>query len=82
MRQLLAIVLISFVAATAVAQPREAETFNAWLDATWEEILVRQPILATSIGDPRYNDRIVNSTTAAWRADKRRASGPARGRSR
>ncbi len=72
MRQLLAILSITFVAATAVAQPREAERFNAWLDATWEEILVRQPILATSIGDPRYNDRIVNFTTAAWRADNRR----------
>ncbi|MEO8188577.1 MAG: DUF885 domain-containing protein, partial [Burkholderiaceae bacterium] len=72
MRQLLAILLLTFVAATAVAKPREAERFNAWLDATWEEILVRQPILATSIGDPRYNDRIVDFTTAAWRADNRR----------
>ena len=68
----LAILLIMFVAATAVAQPREAERFNAWLDATWEETLVREPLLATSIGDSRYNDRIVDFTTAEWRADNRR----------
>ncbi len=72
MRRLLAIVLITFAASTAVAKPREAERFNAWLDAVWEETLVRQPLLATSIGDPRYNDRIVDFTTAAWRADNRR----------
>ncbi len=71
-RRLLAILLITFVAATAVAKPQEAERFNAWLDATWEETLVRQPLLATSIGDSRYNDRIVDFTTAAWRADNRR----------
>ncbi len=59
-------------ASTAVAKPRESERFNAWLDAVWEETLVRQPLLATSIGDPRYNDRIVDFTTAAWRADNRR----------
>ena len=56
MRRLLAILSIMFVAATAVAKPQEAERFNAWLDATWEETLMRQPLLATSIGDARYND--------------------------
>ena len=60
------------VAASAVAKPQEAEHFNAWLDATWEETLVSQPLLATSIGDARYNDRIVDFTTVAWRADNRR----------
>jgi len=60
------------VAGAACAKPAEPERFNAWLDAVWEETLVRQPILATSIGDPRYNDRIVDFTTAAWRADNRR----------
>ena len=72
MRRLLAIVLITFAVSTAVAKPRESERFNAWLDAVWEDTLVRQPILATLIGDPRYNDRIVDVTTAAWRADNRR----------
>ncbi len=72
MRRLFAIVLITFAATTAVAKPRESERFNAWLDAVWEETLVRRPLLATSIGDPRYNDRIVDFTTAAWRADNRR----------
>ena len=72
MRQLLAIFLLTFVAANTVARPREADRFNAWLEATWEETLVRQPLLATSIGDLRYNDRIVDFTTVAWRADNRR----------
>ncbi|HWL75084.1 MAG TPA: DUF885 family protein, partial [Burkholderiaceae bacterium] len=72
MRRLLAIVLITFAASMATAKPREAEQFNAWLEAVWEDTLVRQPLLATSLGDPRYNDRIVNFTTAAWRADYRR----------
>src|SRR5687768_8508069 len=72
MRRLLAIVFITLAASIAVAKPRESERFNAWLDAVWEDTLVRQPLLATSIGDPRYNDRIVDFTTAAWRADNRR----------
>ncbi len=72
MRHLLATLLIAAAAATASAKPSEGERFNAWLDASWEQTLVRRPILATSIGDARYNDRIINFTTAAWRADNRR----------
>ena len=73
MRRLLATLMITLAASAAVsAKPSEGERFNAWLDATWEETLVRSPILATSIGDPRYNDRIIDFTTAAWRADNRR----------
>jgi len=57
----------------ALANPAsEGERFNAWLEASWEEYLVRDPVTATAIGDPRYNDRIVDFTTAAWRADNRR----------
>jgi len=58
--------------ASASSKLAEAQRFNEWLDVVWEETLVRQPILATSIGDPRYNDRIVDVTTAEWRADNRR----------
>ncbi|HVG05049.1 MAG TPA: DUF885 domain-containing protein [Burkholderiaceae bacterium] len=68
----LSVLLFSVLAAGAAAKPGESERFNAWLDATWEETLVRTPLLATSIGDPRYNDRIINTTTAAWRADNQR----------
>ncbi len=57
---------------TAAAKPTENERFNAWLEKNWEESLFRYPTLATSIGDPRYNGRIVNFTTATWRADDRR----------
>ncbi|HVE89363.1 MAG TPA: DUF885 domain-containing protein [Burkholderiaceae bacterium] len=71
-RHSLSALLFSVLAASAAAKPGDSERFNAWLDATWEETLVRTPLLATSIGDPRYNDRIVNTTTAAWRADNRR----------
>ena len=68
----LSVLLFTVLATGVAAKPGDSERFNAWLDATWEETLVRAPLLATSIGDPRYNDRIVNTTTAAWRADNRR----------
>jgi len=72
MRRLLATLLIATVTLTAFAKPSEGERFNQWLDANWEETLQRQPILATSLGDPRYNARLVDDTTAAWRAENKR----------
>ncbi len=72
MRLFLATLLLTAAAATGAADPGEGKRFNAWLDAYWEETLVRQPITATFIGDPRYNDRVVDFTTAAWRDDNRR----------
>lgn len=56
----------------AGAAPTESQRFHQWLDAQWELTLQRQPILATSLGDPRYNDRLVDETTAAYRAQARR----------
>jgi uncharacterized protein (DUF885 family) len=50
----------------------ESARFHQWLDAQWELTLQRQPVLATSLGDPRYNDRLPDTTTAAWRAESRR----------
>jgi len=50
----------------------ESERFHQWLDAQWELQLQHDPILATSLGDPRYNDRLIDTTTAAWRAEKKR----------
>lgn len=74
MRQLLCV--FSLLAAVSVsayaAKPSESERFNQWLDTNWEETLQRDPILATSLGDPRYNARLVDDTTAVWRADNKR----------
>jgi uncharacterized protein (DUF885 family) len=46
----------------------ESERFHVWLEAQWEQTLKEQPVLATSLGDLRYNDKLPNSTTAAFRA--------------
>ena len=73
-RTLLAALAVVALAAPAHAAPKadEGARFNAWLDQVWEESLVRDPISATAIGDERYNDKVVDFTTAAWRADNRR----------
>lgn len=55
-----------------LAASPESQRFHQWLDAQWELTLQRQPILATSLGDPRYNDRFIDTTTAAYRAQARR----------
>jgi uncharacterized protein (DUF885 family) len=60
------------LALPAWAAPTESQRFHQWLDAQWELTLQRQPLLATSLGDPRYNDRLPDTTTAAWRAQARR----------
>ncbi len=54
------------------AASTESQRFHQWLDAQWELQLQRDPLLATSLGDPRYNDRFIDTTTAAWRAQTRR----------
>ena len=60
------------LALPALAAPTESQRFHRWLDAQWELTLQRRPILATTLGDPRYNDRLVDETTPAWRAQARR----------
>lgn len=74
MRQLMCALffLLTAVSLTTHAKPSESERFNHWLDTNWEETLQRDPILATSLGDPRYNARMVDDTTATWRADNKR----------
>jgi uncharacterized protein (DUF885 family) len=69
MGRLVVALFASLALSSSFAATTESERFNAWLESGWEEVLVRFPILATSIGDPRYNARIVDQTTAAWRAD-------------
>lgn len=69
--------VLSLIAATSAlalpawAAPTESERFHQWLEAQWERTLERQPVLATSLGDPRYNDRLNDTTTAAWRASEK-----------
>ncbi|RTL33719.1 MAG: DUF885 domain-containing protein [Burkholderiales bacterium] len=72
-RHALGLVALSLsVTLPAGAASAESERFHRWLDAQWERTLERQPILATSLGDPRYNDRLNDTTTAAWRASEKR----------
>ena len=51
------------------AQKGDADAQLAQLFADyWEANLRHNPVTATFIGDPRYNDRLPNTLTAAWRA--------------
>ena len=63
---------LSLPAWAASAQLSESQRFHRWLDAEWELTLKRDPILATSLGDARYNGRLVDQTTAAYRAQAKR----------
>ena len=46
----------------------ESRKLNALFDEYFEESLQLDPLLATSIGDPRYNDRLEISIAPEWRA--------------
>jgi len=72
MRHLIAAIPFALTVIAAVAAPTEGERFHKWLDSSWEEQLKRSPILATSLGDPRYNDLLPDTTSAAWRAESKR----------
>ena len=50
----------SALALPAWATTTESERFHQWLEAQWERTLERQPVLATSLGDPRYNEFLQN----------------------
>ena len=65
MMPVLAVLLASLVAAPAAA---ESENLQQLFDAYFEEYLALDPLLATSIGDPRYNDRFEVSIAPDWRA--------------
>jgi uncharacterized protein (DUF885 family) len=51
--------------APSVAEPAK---LAALLDQYFEEYLLLNPVLATSIGDPRYNDRFEITISPEWRA--------------
>ncbi|HZE89525.1 MAG TPA: DUF885 domain-containing protein, partial [Verrucomicrobiae bacterium] len=61
-------VAIPSIGVTLAAQT-DSERFNAMLARMWEENLEHNPITATSIGDNRYNDRLPDTTTEAYRAE-------------
>lgn len=52
---------------TVEARTAEARRLNALFEEYFEELLRLNPILATSIGDPRYNDRFEVSISPEWR---------------
>ena len=61
------------VAATTASSPvagtaTEAQRLGELLDAYFEDRLKLQPLMATSIGDPRYNDRYEVTISPEWRA--------------
>ena len=56
-------------APAAVADaPAESQRLHALVDEYFEQQLELNPLLATSIGDPRYNDRFEVSIAPEWRA--------------
>ena len=54
--------------APAVDARAEAQRLHALFDEYFEQQLELHPLLATSIGDPRYNDRFEVSIAPEWRA--------------
>ncbi len=55
-------------APTAEAATAESRKLADLVDAYFEEQLKLNPLLATSIGDPRYNDRFEVTISPEWRA--------------
>jgi uncharacterized protein (DUF885 family) len=46
------------------------DSFHAFLERYFEETLQRNPVMATAIGDERYNDQLPNSLGEAYRAEQ------------
>jgi uncharacterized protein (DUF885 family) len=60
----------------------ESRKLNALFDEYFEESLQLDPLLATSIGDPRYNDRLEISIAPEWRTRAERLARDYLGRAR
>ncbi len=70
----LALLLVAPLMAQAPAPkppPTEGQKLKALLDAQWEEVLQRNPVQATALGDDRFNDRFPNTLAPAWIAEER-----------
>ncbi len=55
------LLLLGLLALAPSARADESARLASLLDAYWEENLQRNPLLATAIGDLRYNDQFPNS---------------------
>jgi uncharacterized protein (DUF885 family) len=65
-------VLAAVAPAVADRAQAESQKLNTVFDEYFEEYLQQNPILATSIGDPRYNDRfVVGISPAAIAAEEK-----------
>jgi uncharacterized protein (DUF885 family) len=56
---------------TAEQAAAESERLQGLFETYFEETLERNPILATAIGDPRYNDRLPNFLSPEYQAEDR-----------
>ena len=56
--------------AQAIKAPADAATLNQMYTQLWEESLEMNPLRATFVGDPRYNDRLPNFFTEQSRAEQ------------
>lgn len=75
MRLSLRNVLIATFSVSLMAQAPaadESQKFRTLLDVYWEAYLRLNPVTATAIGDPRYNDRFPNSIAPEFRAQAKR----------
>jgi len=68
------LVPITAAADTTVADAHAAESrkLSEIVEGYFEEVLKLNPLLATSIGDPRYNDRFEVTISPEWRARSER----------
>ena len=57
--------------AATTAKVAPGEQLAASYAAFWEEALTLNPLMATQLGDPRYNDRLPNMLSAAYREQER-----------
>jgi uncharacterized protein (DUF885 family) len=65
--RLIPLLLLAALAATTAAAPTEGETLHQLFDQEWEWMLRDNPIVATYLGDRRYDDRLTEYSAAAWK---------------
>jgi uncharacterized protein (DUF885 family) len=66
MRLISLLLLTAALAATTAAAPTEGEVLHQLFDDEWEWMLRDNPIVATYLGDRRYDDRLTEYSAAAW----------------
>jgi len=68
MRQLLALLTITFLFPASVSAQSTAESLHQLFDQTWAQELRDQPLFATSIGVHDYNHRLPDVSPEAYAA--------------